>query len=112
MHQISPTGDNLLSPRLRTKLPELYSGEKKGMDSLALFKLFTPDSSWTWYVSEYDGGDILYGLVIGLEIEFGYFSIKELQSVRGPLGLLIERDLFFEPKPLRELFEKHKQERR
>jgi hypothetical protein len=111
MKQIAPIGVNLLDSVSRDRLPELYSQEKKGMDALALVKFFTPDSSWTWYVSEFDGVDLLYGLVIGLEVEFGYTSLKELKSVRGPMGLQIERDIFFDPKPLRELFDKHKQER-
>jgi hypothetical protein len=109
MNKVAPTGVNLLDSVSRDTLPELYSGEENGMDALALVKFFTPDSSWTWYVSEFDGSDLLYGLVIGLEVEFGYTSLKELKSIRGPLGLQIERDLFFEPKSLRELFEKHKE---
>lgn len=108
----SPTGENLLDSVSRGNLPHLYSGEEKGSDALALVKFFTPDSSWSWFASEFDGEDIFYGLVVGLEVEFGYFSLNELQSVRGPWGLPIERDLFFEPKTLRELFEIHKQERR
>jgi len=112
MTHISPTGENLLDSLSREKLPELYSKEDKGLDALALVKFFTPDSSWSWFASEFDGEDIFYGLVVGLEVEFGYFSLKELQSVRGPWGLPIERDLYFEPKTLRELFEMHKQERR
>ena len=32
--------------------------------------------------------------------EWGYFSLSELQSVKGPFGLGIERDLHFEPKPI------------
>ncbi len=111
MKQIAPTGVNLLDSISRDKLPELYSQEEKGMDAMALVKLFTPDSSWTWYVSEFDGLDLLYGLVIGLEVEFGYTSLNELKSIRGPLGLQIERDIFFEPKTLGKLFEKHKKER-
>ena len=111
MNQIAPTGVNLLDSVSRERLPELYSQEEKGMDALALVKFFTPDSSWTWYVSEFDGVDLLYGLVIGLEVEFGYTSLKELKSICGPLGFKIERDIFFEPKSLRELFEKHKKER-
>jgi hypothetical protein len=59
----------------------------------------------------FDGEDFFFGLVIGLEIEFGYFSLSELQSVKGPLGLPIERDLHFEPKSLRELRDYHKEER-
>jgi hypothetical protein len=111
MNKVAPTGVNLLDSVSKDRLPELYSQEKKGMDALALVKFFTPDSSWTWYVSEFDGEDLLYGLVIGLEVEFGFTSLKELKSIRGPLGLKIERDIFFEPKPLRRLLDKHKQER-
>ena len=106
-----PTGDNLLDQESRDRLPELYTGEEQGLDALAQVKFFTPDSNWTWYSSEFDGTDILFGLVVGMEIEFGYFSLSELQSVRGPLGLPIERDLYFEPKSLRELRDKHRQER-
>jgi hypothetical protein len=61
--------------------------------------------------SEFDQDDIFFGLVSGFELEFGYFSLSELQSVKGPLGLPIERDLHFEPKSLRELRDQHKQER-
>ena len=63
-------------------------------------KFFTPDSNWTWYASEFDGEDIFFGLVAGFEIELGYFSLSELKEARGPLGLPIERDRFFEPTDL------------
>lgn len=98
-----PFGKNLLDEGSRTQLPDLYSGEEKGLDALAPVKFFTPDSNWTWYASEFDGEDIFFGLVAGFEIELGYSSLSELQSVRGPWGLAIERDLHFEPKTLREL---------
>ncbi|MGK0469107.1 DUF2958 domain-containing protein, partial [Clostridium sp.] len=35
--------------------------------------------------------------VQGLESELGYFSLEELESVHGPLGLAIERDMSFKP---------------
>ena len=107
----SPTGENLLDQESRDKLPELYSGEEQGLDSPAQVKFFTPDSNWTWYASEFNGDDIFFGLVIGFAIEFGYFSLSELKTVRGPLRLPIERDLHFEPKSLRELRDRHRQER-
>jgi hypothetical protein len=66
-------------------------------------KFFTPDSSWTFYALEFDGEDVFFGLVVGFEIEAGYFSLSELEAVRGPLGLPIERDLWFEPVPLSRL---------
>jgi hypothetical protein len=62
-------------------------------------------------IPDFDGDDILFGLVIGFEIELGYFSLSELQAVRGHWGLPIERDLYFEPKTLRELKEMHKRQR-
>ena len=70
---------------------------------------FTPDSNWNWYASEFDGEDIFFGLVSGFELEMGYFSLKELKEVNGPMGLPIERDLYYERKSLRELIEWHKQ---
>ncbi len=69
----------------------------------AWVKLFTPDASWTWYVIEYDGTDICYGYVIGPCPEFGTFSLAELGSVKGALGLPIERDLYFTPQPIKGL---------
>lgn len=84
-------------------LPELYSNEQKGMEATALVKFFTPDANWTWYATEYDGEDLCFGLVAGLEVELGYFSLIELESIRGGLGLPVERDLHYQPKTLREL---------
>jgi hypothetical protein len=78
------------------------------MKALARVKYFTPDSSWTWYASEFDGDDTFFGLVSGLEVELGYFSLKELKQACGPMGLPIERDLHFEPKTLQELMEMHR----
>lgn len=107
-----PSKQGLLDQETRQRLPPLYSGEEKGLESLVQAKFFTPDANWTWYASEFDGEDTFFGLVIGLEIELGYFSLSELQEVRGPFGLPIERDLHFEPKSLRELQAIHRRERR
>lgn len=101
----------LLTEEIRKKLPKLYECEDQGLNALAQVKFFTPDSNWTWYASEFDGEDIFFGLVSGLEVELGYFSLSELQSVRGPLGLPIERDLYYVPKTLQELMEKHRRGR-
>ena len=80
------------------------------MNAKAQVKFFTPDSGWTWYASEFDNDDTFFGLVIGHVAELGYFSLSELEQVRGPMGLPIERDLHFEPKTLEELKE-HYQEK-
>jgi hypothetical protein len=107
-----PTCENMLDPISREKLPPLYSGEEKGLNGIAQVKFFTPGSSWSWYISEFDGDDLMFGLVIGHEIELGYVSLAELKSVKGPMGLPIERDLYYQAKTLREVKEKHEQERR
>jgi len=106
-----PTGDNLLDQESREKLPALYSGEELGLMAIALVKFFTPDSNWSWYASEFDGEDLFFGLVSGFEVELGYFLLSELQSVKGSLGLPIERDLYYEPKTLKELMKKHEEDR-
>jgi hypothetical protein len=86
----------LLTKELREQLPALYVQEHEA-DPLVVCKFFTPDSSWTWYILEFDGVDVFFGLVIGFEQELGYFSLSELQDTRGPLGLSVERDLQFQP---------------
>lgn len=90
----------LLPDEIAATLPPLYATEKEA-DPIVRVKFFTPDSSWTWYVTEFDPVERrCFGLVIGLERESGYFLLDELEAVRGPLGLPIERDLHFEPRPL------------
>lgn len=87
----------LINNKLKSKLPKLYEQDSKGLDAIAYIKFFTPDANWTWYVTEFDGIDTFFGLVDGFEKELGYFSLKELESIRGPLGLKIERDLYYKP---------------
>ena len=60
-------------------------------------KLFDPCSGWTWYIQDWDGSDICFGWVIGLDKEWGSFSLLELANIKGFLGLGIEVDEFFQP---------------
>jgi len=92
----------LLTEELRRILPPLYSQERN-KDPTVYIKFFTPDANWTWYVtegSEEDGDFIFFGYVIGPVEEWGYVALSDLQNARGPLGLAIERDLYFTPVPL------------
>ena len=67
-----------------------------------MVKLFTPDGSATWLLSEIDPDhpDRAFGLCdLGLGFpELGYVSLAELAAIRGHLGLPVERDLSFEAK--------------
>lgn len=104
------SGRELLTLELRKQLPPLYAQEKLGGQAVVFAKFFTPFSSWTWYVTEFDGQDTFFGLVDGHCKELGYFSLAELRQLRGPMGLGVERDLHFQPATLSqvapELFDK------
>lgn len=93
---------NLLTAELRAKLPGIYDTEKSE-EQMCVCKFFLPEGCWTWYVIEFDPEEeLFFGLVDGLEAELGYFSLEELESIRGPrFGLPVERDLYFEPTPLK-----------
>lgn len=94
----------LLTQEIRKQLPKLNETESiPTEEKVAVVKYFTPWSNWTWYGVEFDGEDTFFGLVFGLEREWGYFSLSELQSVSGPLGLKVERDLYFTPTKIRKL---------
>ncbi len=105
-------GMKLLTQEIRRKLPPLYSQDSKGGKAVAYVKFFTPSNSWTWWATEgspikdEEGKEIdfhFFGLVDGHCKELGYFSLKELEEVRGPMGLPIERDLHWQPKTLEEI---------
>jgi DUF2958 family protein len=103
----------LLTEELRASLPPLYSQDGNSNPTVHA-KFFTPDSSWTWFItggSPEEDDFIFFGYVIGLEEEWGYASLAELESVRGPLKLPIERDLYFRPGPWSEVIARFRQER-
>jgi hypothetical protein len=90
---MSPQSD-LLDDASRAKLPPLYSNEKLGLNAMAQVKFFQPDGNWTWYASEGSPVDadgyfdtdqekvdyLFFGLVIGFEIEYGYFSVRRMAA--------------------------------
>ena len=69
------------------------------IDFLPVVKLFTPDAGCTWLLSELDPNEpnLAFGLCdLGMGCpELGYVNLTELESVRGKLGLPVERDLHF-----------------
>ena len=85
-------------------IPPLYGQDGKGSNALAFVKLFTPDSNFTWYITEYDADEkICFGLIDGFEKELGYFSLNEIEQIKGPMGLEVERDILFQPTKLKNL---------
>ncbi len=68
-------------------------------DPAPVVKLFTPDAGATWLLTEIDPDDHdhAFGLCdLGLGApELGWVSLREMATVRGRLGLPVERDLHF-----------------
>ncbi len=97
----------LLTKPIREKLlrnghirEERIEAGLEDIDFVPAVKLFTPDANCTWLLSELDpeDPDIAFGLCdLGLGCaELGSVRISELESVRGRLGLPVERDRHFE----------------
>ena len=84
------------------EIPALYETDHLPVDQprVAYAKFFTPDAQWTWFVFEWDGEDTCFGRVDGLCSELGYFSLKELSSLKGPFGCPVERDAHWKPQPI------------
>ena len=74
----------------------------KGADALdfkPVVKLFTPDAECLWLLTELDpDGGLAFGLCdLGLGCpELGYVALIEPTTIRGELGLPVERDLHFD----------------
>jgi len=68
-------------------------------DAAPVVKLFAPDGSATWLLSELDPADpdLAFGLCdLGLGFpELGYVRISDILAVKGALGLAVERDMAF-----------------
>jgi hypothetical protein len=77
----------------------LANGRTRDQDHPPVVKLFTPDANCTWLLSEIDPEepDIAFGLCdLGFGFpELGCVSLAELRSLRGNMGLPVERDLSF-----------------
>jgi hypothetical protein len=84
----------LLTKELTEKLNRAgYAGTKP------ICKLFTPWGRATWLLTGIEDG-ILYGyadLGMGCVEWGGIDSVESLQAIRGPFGMKIERDLYWEP---------------
>jgi len=60
-------------------------------------KFFTPDAQCTWLITDMDSTNLMFGLCdLGLGTpELGYVALEDLNSLRGKMGLPVERDQHF-----------------
>lgn len=96
--------------QLEAQDPYVLGRELSHNEAVVVAKFFTPDANWTWYAvsasPDPETGDVqFFGLVIGLELELGYFWLSQLKEARGRLGLPVERDLYWQPVTLMQLVE-------
>ena len=76
------------------------TGNKSAKDIKIVLKLFSPVGAATWYIYEKETDDIYWAFVNLGDYEMsecGTVSMNELMSLRLPLGLHIERDMYFKP---------------
>lgn len=94
----------LITKELAAKIPKLYETERMPLlEKVAYAKFFHPVADWSWYVIEYDGQDTCFGLVIGQETEFGYFTLSELSQRMSIYNCPAERDMYFRPTQIQDL---------
>ena len=89
---------------LRNSLPGFRTHELVE-DPIVHAVFFFPGSGWTWFVTEgepSEGDFIFFGYVIGLESEWGYFALSELEEL-DIHGVKVERISGFEPATMSEL---------
>ena len=94
----------LLTKAIKAKLPPLFSQDGKDPTQVPIVvKFFTPDANCTWYITEGEPTEeddwVLFGwcsLGFGPGFdELGTVMLSDLESIRGPLGLKVERDIHF-----------------
>jgi hypothetical protein len=79
-------------------------GSTDGIDrdeKKVIARFFNPCGAGTWYVLEDDDwehGRVVFGAAtLGYGLELGPFSLDELEAIKLPFYLTIERDLSVEP---------------
>jgi hypothetical protein len=99
----------LMTKQLEKRFDQVGSQEEI-KDPLVIAKFFNPTGAGTWYATEYDPESrTFFGYVTifgDWNDEWGYFSLEELENIRGAFGLGIERDLYFEEKPISQVVPK------
>jgi hypothetical protein len=90
---------------------QLFAQYPKGSDldnQMVVAKIFNPYGRGVWYLlnSDPEDPDYIWAIVDLFEPDMGSVSRSELQTVKvPPFGLGLERDIYFTPKPAKEVFE-------
>lgn len=92
--------DKLIANSRLTGEALLSDGTIPEPDHNPVVKFFNPCGASTWLISEMDEDGRMFGLCdLGQGFtELGYVMLDELESIRLPFGLGIERDRHWKPK--------------
>ena len=78
--------ENLMTDEMLKRVPELYAQEEIDLADKEVHAAYIIPfkSNWTWYMTEYDreSGEA-FGLVVGIEPEWGYFNLNELKELNA-----------------------------
>jgi hypothetical protein len=94
-----------------------HENDNHSLDETLVFaRLFMPDADWYLWVSEYDPKErrVLCYAILNSDTqmaEWGWQWVDDLEAVRGKMGLPMERDTSFQPKPLNEALDDWKRQR-
>jgi len=100
----------LLTKELETKLKKQFP-KGSSFEQEVVAKIFNPYGRATWYLMNQDpkDSDYLWGVAILFDDvgpEMGSISLKELESVEIFPGCGLERDKYFRPITVKELYRK------
>lgn len=100
----------LITPALKVAFKRQGdTSEREAKDIKVIAKFFCPWGSATWFATDYyEDDNTCFGYAnLGGDLEqfseLGYFSIDELEELEGPMGLKIERDLYWKEHTLEEV---------
>jgi hypothetical protein len=92
----------LITKELEKRFAEVGSQENVE-DPIIIAKYFNPIGSGTWFATEYNPETKTFFGYVSLfgdyNDEWGPFSLEEFEQYKGPFGLGIERDLYFDEVP-------------
>ncbi len=98
----------LLPKEIESVLPRI--SDQEGNKNPTVFAVFQfPLGGWIWFVTEgdsYEDDICFFGYVVGLEREWGYFCLGELQSVDID-GVRVRRDVDHVQRPLSECLQQY-----
>lgn len=100
----------LLTKEILARFAKIGSQENSN-DPIIIAKFFNSTGAGTWYATEYDPAERNFFGYVSIfgdhNDELGYFSLDELESVKGRFGLGIERDRWWTEKKLSEVIKRN-----